>query len=424
MAIFPSILVECRLTDGCSYQNQPEHNRPQIPHEESLDHMGEKKFMRLIKQLPDPFQMQSGTRVGTAQDWQRRRDEIKQMMLNVQYGTMPGAPERVEVKALETEQFNDGKTCEKLHFEFISRKNRPDVSFGVSVNLWRPSDEAVAERRHTINGFGQEGLPALIYVGMGMFPNLLDHGIMMICYQNNQLEPMEEGNPIVGPARKAYEELEPGKYSWGSISVWAWGALRLLDYLLAMPDVNKEQIMVSGHSRNGKTALLAGALDERIALVNPAGSGCAGAASYLALGDGCEDLAALTDRKRWWAWTHAEFDTWVGREEELPLDQHFLMGLVAPRPLLRTEGTTDHWANPKGTCAAFLATQPIYDYLGVSERNGIYFHEGGHHQGEEDIDALLAFSDWHFFGTQPEHSFSHIPYEESTFPTIFHWAHP
>ena len=79
-------------------------------------------------------------------------------------------------------------------------------------------------------------------------------------YEKGKLS--KQGNPIVGPAQQAYEKLEPGKYSWGSISVWAWGTLQLLEYVLTLIHVDKNQIMISGHSRNGKTALLAGALDD------------------------------------------------------------------------------------------------------------------------------------------------------------------
>ena len=84
----------------------------------------------------------------------------------------------------------------------------------------------------------------------------------------------------------------------------------------------------------------------------------------------------------------------------------------------------DHWANPEGTCAAFLATEPIYDFLNVPERNGIRFHEGGHYQNEEDAGALLAFADWHFFGIKPEQNFKKLLYGESKFPKLFGWKKP
>ena len=380
--------------------------------------------MRLIKQLPDPFIMHDGRRVTTVDDWRYRRKEIRNTMLHFQYGTMPGPPEKVSVTTIESQMLAAGETCEKLRFDFTPKKGRPDLTFAMDVTVWHPSPEVVAKRRESIKGFAENGIPALIYVGNKKLASLVDRGYIIICYENNQLEPMEMGNPIVGPARTAYQQLAPDRYSWGSIAVWAWGGLRLVDYALTLSTVDPQQILISGHSRNGKTALLAGALDERIALVNPAGSGCAGAGSYLALGENCEDLAALTSRERWWAWMHPDFGEWAGREKELPFDQHFLMGLVAPRPLLRTEGTIDEWANPEGTCVSFLATEPIYDFLGVPERNGIYFHSGGHDHTEEDVAALAQFTDAYFFGIALEGNYKNRLSDGTESPTAFEWGKP
>jgi hypothetical protein len=100
------------------------------------------------------------------------------------------------------------------------------------------------------------------------------------------------------------------------------------------------------------------------------------------------------------------------------------MGLVAPRPLLRTEGTTDEWANPEGTCVSFLATEPIYQFLDVPERNGIYFHEGGHTHTEEDATALVAFADEHFFGIPTTTNFKTLLPNKAEFPTAFSWTNP
>ncbi|NKB71211.1 MAG: hypothetical protein GKR89_29415 [Candidatus Latescibacteria bacterium] len=380
--------------------------------------------MRLIKNLPDPFILQEGRRVASIDDWHQRRAQIKDMMLNMQYGTMPGPPEKVTLSTVEQQPLASGAVGEKLRFEFTPQKDRPDLTFTMEATAWHPAPDALSKRREQIPAFAANGVPTCIYVGDNHCAPLLDKGYRVICYDNSQLEPMEMGRPIVGPARTVYRQLEPERYSWGSISVWAWGALRLVDYALSLPDTDPGQIAISGHSRNGKTALLAGALDERIGLVNPSGSGCAGAGSYLALGEKCEDLAALTSRQRWWAWTHANFEQWAGREEDLPFDQHFLMGLVAPRPLLRSEGTTDGWANPEGTCIAFLATQPIYDFLGIPDRNGIYFHEGGHDHTDEDLTALAAFADAHFFAVPHEINFARLLRDKTEFPPAFEWTMP
>jgi len=386
--------------------------------------------MRLIKQLPNPFLFSDGRIASNLGDWEIRRFEICRMLLDLQYGTIPPAPDTVHVDTVNSQQITNKHHCDQLRFSFVPDKRHTKISFDLDVKFYRPSATIIEKRKKIANNFGQDGLPVLIYVGdlsdMDRMSILLDNGYAILSYQNNQLEPMEMGKPIVGPARTAYQKLSLD-YTWGSISVWAWGAIRLLDYALSLPEVDSRRIMVSGHSRNGKTALLAGGIDDRFALVNPAGSGCAGAGSYLALDKGCEDLAALTSRDRWWSWTHAEFENWAGREEELPFDQHFLMGLVAPRPILRTEGIDDEWANPKGTAVAFLATQPIYDFLKVSSKNGIYIRSGGHHQSQEDFEALRIFADWHLFGLVPSNDFPqinfyHLPFDMVELKNCFNWS--
>jgi len=380
--------------------------------------------MRLIKQLPDPFALRDGGRTASVDEWRRRREEIKETMLGLQYGTLPGPPERSAVTPLESQSLAGGETRQRLRFEFIPNAARPEIGFGMDATVWHPAEASLARRRQTVSRFGDTGIPTLVYVGDKKCEPLLERGYRVICYDNSQLEPMEMGNPIVGPARAAYRTLWPERYSWGSIAVWAWGALRLVDYALGLSDTDPRQIAISGHSRNGKTALLAAALDERIALANPAGSGCAGAGSYLALGENCEDLAALTSRQRWWAWTHPDFERWAGREVELPFDQHFLMALVAPRPLLRTEGEEDEWANPEGTCVSFLATQPVYDFLGVPEANGIRFRPGGHDHTPEDLEALADFADAAFFGRPSTEDFKRLLRPQPSFPAAFAWRPP
>jgi hypothetical protein len=353
--------------------------------------------MNLIKKLPDLFLMNDGSRVATLEDWKVRRSEIIDLLMDVQYGNMPDTPEVVSESNGAWEELENGHKQRRDRLEFTPSRDKPLTSFSLGITVTYPSEEAISHRLQNTLNFDRTRIPALLYVGGKTFDSVLDNGYAIINYPNDSLEPMEMGKPRLGPAREAYKSLYAKQFSWGSISAWAWGARRVLDHVIRMPEIDGKRVAISGHSRNGKTALLAGALDERFAVVNPAGSGCAGAGSYLALGNGCEDLAALTSRERWWAWAHPEFESWVGRETELPFDQHFLMSLVAPRPLLRTEGVDDAWANPEGTSVSYVATQPVYDFLRVSDRNAIFYREGGHDHTEEDAKALMKLCDERFF---------------------------
>ncbi|GAB4313317.1 MAG: hypothetical protein Kow0069_14310 [Promethearchaeota archaeon] len=345
--------------------------------------------------------------------------------MELEYGTLPPPPEVLRSEMLEERALDGGERWTRTRLDVAFVRSRPDASFSFEVTTWWPSPAVVEEKAGRAPGFGERGVPVVIRVGGGVpFFKILEEGYALASFDHRQVEPDEIGLPVLGPARAACEEVWPGRHSWGSIGAWAWAAGRVVDHVVDLRGADPDRVVLTGHSRNGKAALLAGALDERVALVNPNGSGCAGAGSFLALGDGCEDLAALTARDRWWAWTTPGFAQFAGREVDLPFDQHFLTALVAPRPLLRTEGFVDVWANPEGTCVNYLATQPVYDFLGARERNGIHFRDGGHGHWDADVDALVEFADWHLFGVPPTRRFDQLVYDASEFPKAFDWEAP
>lgn len=171
---------------------------------------------------------------------------------------------------------------------------------------------------------------------------------------------------------------------------------------------------MTGHSRGGKTALLAGALDERITLVAPNGSGCGGAACYRIQGKDSETLEIITRPDRFCYWFQPRFRTFAGKESQLPFDQHFLKALVAPRALLSTDALGDHWANPPGTQATYLAVMPVFEFLGVPQKNGIHYREGKHEHNAEDWNALLDFADLQFFGKPSQRAFNQTPFPKDS----------
>jgi hypothetical protein len=223
---------------------------------------------------------------------------------------------------------------------------------------------------------------------------------MYVCYNHIELDPDTKSEDIAGPCQKMYPS-----YSWETLAVWAWGAMRVADYLLneswvnapdGIPHVNSSALIITGHSRRGKTALLAGAMDERFTMVVPNGSGCGGAGSFLVQGYLSETIADITSKFK--TWFKEGFENYGGNEAALPFDQHFLRALVAPRIILNTEGLIDVWANPIGAQAVYEATEPVYDFLNATYNNSIHYRSGGHGFAQVDFKTLMDLSDRLLFG--------------------------
>lgn len=346
-----------------------------------------------LDRLPDPLRMNDGKRVKTADGWQARRNEIREMVLRIEYGCVPPAPENVEIESVEdAEIVNYGKSTHRR----AMLKFGPGQSLKMRVDLFVPND---ADRP----------LATVLRVGADDSPSrqINGRGYAYACYDQHALDPDPgDGKDVVGPAQAAYPD-----YDWGSIAVWAWGASRALDYLAALPELDRGRFIVTGHSRGGKTALLAGALDERFAMVVPNGSGCGGAGCYRIEGKNSETLELIASPKRFKSWFQEDFGRYAGKVNELPFDQHFVKALVAPRPLLSTDALDDLWANPLGTQATFLAAQPVFDLLGAGRNNALHFREGKHDQLPEDYEALLDFADLHFYGKPVKTQFNVLPFQ-------------
>jgi hypothetical protein len=178
------------------------------------------------------------------------------------------------------------------------------------------------------------------------------------------------------------------------LPAWAWAYHRCIDALVSMPQIRADGIAITGHSRGGKTVLLAGATDERIALTNPNNSGIGGSAlNHLKIQD-AETVDSFFGSGNIF-WFGQAFADHRYRDHELPYDQHFLHALVAPRLLLVTEAYEDHAANPPGSYAACLGARAVYRLLGAPEKIGWALREGGHAHSPTDFEALLDFMDLH-----------------------------
>jgi hypothetical protein len=162
--------------------------------------------------------------------------------------------------------------------------------------------------------------------------------------------------------RRFYPNLKgPQESRWGTLAAWAWGLQRVVDYLITDPNVDRGSIALIGHSRRGKAALLAAAFDERVAMVVPHQSGTGG----LALSRNNNQETVEHINRMFPHWFNGIFHQFAGREEKLPVDQHLLAALVAPRGLLDTEGLKDQWANYSSGLSSLQLADKVWKFLGA-----------------------------------------------------------
>ena len=228
------------------------------------------------------------------------------------------------------------------------------------------------------------------------------YGIAFINYQD--IEPdLPGGAGAKFGVRKNFPA--PDTNDWGAIGAWAWGASRALDYLQTDKDVGR--VILFGHSRLGKTALWEGAQDTRFAAVIANCSGEMGASlSRRDYGETVDDVA-----RHFPYWMAENFQKYAHHWNDLPVDSHFLISLIAPRPLFLNTGSEDKWGDPHGEFLAARAATPVYELfgeVGITETNfppldralqhdiGFNCHTGKHDVLPTDWDNFLDFADAHF----------------------------
>lgn len=324
------------------------------------------------KGLPDPLRSQSGQQVKTREQWERRRQEIRALLERYQYGQMPPAPGNVRLESVSAEVVFNGQAEKRM----LSLSMGPQQRIRFSLGLYLPA--------------GGGPFPVILHIdhrkifGIDAAEALVRRGYLLVGYDPTFLDPDQPG--VQGPAQAAYPHQD-----WATLAVWAWGASRILDYLITLKQVDGSRVAVTGHSRSGKAALLAGAFDQRFALVAPQGSGCGGAACYRHKGGGTETLQHIT--QNFPHWFVPRLRAFVGKEQHLPFDQHFLLALVAPRALLSIDALEDRWADPPGTQRAYEGARPVFQLLGAATRQGIHFRQGKHELTKDDWLTLADFAD-------------------------------
>lgn len=363
--------------------------------------------------------MFDGTVIKSKNSWIKKRAlELKEMFQFYEYGKFP-APRKIQSDVEYTDaNYLGGKATLKLvtirfgqpdpHVDLMvvtpnHNRERSPVFLGMNFggNFALVTNKNVPLPRGLIRGKQPLEENRGKQVDVWAIEQSIDRGYAVATLFCNDVEP---DSPT---ATNGVRELVFNKDT-GTIAAWAWGLHRCVDYLVGNKSIDKKRIFVVGHSRLGKTALVAAAFDNRIAMAIPLQSGTGGAAPSR----GNEKSESVTRINTSFPhWFNAEFKKFNDHPERLPFDQHCLIALCAPRPVLLGCATEDVWANPPGQFEMLKAADEVYKLFGTDglatktmpEENkeidstlGYFIRPGKHSMTKDDWKVFLDYADKHF----------------------------
>lgn len=387
-------------------------------------------------QLPDLLTRFNGNKVKTAKDWvKKRRPEILREFTDEVYGKVPG-----ELKVSQVEQWEEsddavgGLAIRKQLSLFFRKENH---SLEVNVLMYLPKNKQKAPVFLAYNFTGNHAVyndPNIRLTeswvendpSVGIINNqvteqsratasnrwpvdeIIKAGYGLVTVYYGDVDPdKDDFSDGIQPFFYQGNQLKPRFNEWGSIAAWAWGLSRVMDYLETDPLVNTKEVAVLGHSRLGKTALWAGATDQRFAMVISNESGCGGAA--LSRRQYGETVRAIN--RTFPHWFCDNFKKYSDNEDALPVDQHMLLALVAPRPLYVASAEGDQWADPRGEFLSAKYASAAYQLFGleglpvkemplvdhpVAGTIGYHIRSGKHDLTEYDWEQYIRFADKFF----------------------------
>lgn len=362
--------------------------------------------------LPEALKLNDGTPVSDAETWiQRRRPEVLEGFAREIYGRIPAATPKITWEVVETDDHAlDGKARMKHLIGHIDNASYPSATPKLDLTLYLPAEAngpvpvVVAITFNFPPGLRFPGMPT----GPGALEQTLAHGWGYAKFIPTELQ-ADNGAGLSGGIIGLMNRGQLRKPDeWGAIAAWSWGLSRVIDYLETDASVDAKRLAVEGHSRYGKTALVAAAFEPRWAVAYASCSGEGGAKLHRHDYGESVDIVASSGEYHWMA---GNFLKYAGRWAELPNDQHELIALVAPRPILITGGTEDLWPDPVGMFQACVAAGPVYRLLGKKDLGraempapdeeliagdlAFRYHTGGHFD-VLDWPTFLKFADRYF----------------------------
>ncbi|MBE7052908.1 MAG: hypothetical protein E7391_01355 [Ruminococcaceae bacterium] len=326
----------------------------------------------------------------------KTRDEMINILQKEVYGYLPEKPDEISFEVKENIRKNFCASKAVLN-EIKATVKIGEETFTFPFMASIPTGEGKHPFFVHINFRDQ--IPDL-YMGV---EEIIDNGfaVLSFCYKDITSDDNNFTNGLAGVfyKNKKREGSNPGK-----IAMWAWTAMRVMDWACTQDNLDKNCAIVCGHSRLGKTALLTGALDERFKFVHSNNSGCCGAAiSRGKVGESVEKIIKVFEY-----WFCDNFKKYANNEDKMPFDQHYLLASIAPRYVNVASAVLDTWADPDSEMLSCVAASKMYEDMGlkgfICENRlpcvGVEYHEGNigyhlrggsHYFSREDWIKLIKF---------------------------------
>ncbi len=357
--------------------------------------------------LPDPLIAADGTAITLAQQWtETRRAELMELFRDQVYGRRPSTA--YSVKFEQTQQIDDALDGTAIGRELKAIVTVGDRTFSFPFTVFVPRN-AEGKVPAVVLIHNRDFVPLNTAVGEHdpFWPvrTLINRGYATATFFTTHVDPDRADGYAQGIRSFFADGVAPKDDAWRSLSAWGWAASRVLDYLTMLDAVDATKVAVVGHSRGGKTALWTASEDERFAIGYSNNSGCGGAAlSRRAFGETVGRITSSFPH-----WFTPNFAKYAGREDELPVDQHELVALVAPRGVYVTSADEDLWADPRGEYTSLVQAAPVFKLLGkksivnptmpplnqprIVGQTGYHIRTGGHGLEQYDWDNFLNFAD-------------------------------